>query len=371
MKLVRKFLCCMLIFAFGLGCTGVMALGTSAKSAILFEPVSRRTVFAYNEKEKLPMASTTKIVTAITAIENGNLNDMVTTSKRAASVEGSSIWLAEGEQQKLEDLLYGLMLSSGNDAAIAIAEHIGGYDNFVKLMNITAEKAGALNSNFENPNGLDSENHYTTAEDLAKITAYAMKNNTFRKIVSSKEKSVPWQGHEWNRKLKNHNKLLRMYEGCIGVKTGFTKKDGRCLVSAAERNGVTLICVTLNDPNDWDDHINMLNYGFDIFEASKVVEKNSSISVPVANGIKKNVRCMPEKDYILPTMKDDRVTVKPKFKNDFSAPILTGDVVGYLTVYLNEVPIEDIKIISEEDVVEERDDSLKSKFLSIIKYFFK
>ena len=202
--LFKKFLCIILI-VLNLG-VRAKALDISARSAILYEPVTRTVVFEKNARAKLPMASTTKIITAITAIENMNLKDIVTTSKKAADVEGSSIWLEEGEKQTLENLLFGLMLSSGNDAAIAIAEHKG-YDEFIKLMNETAKKAGAENTYLKNPNGLDEEGHYTTAYDMALISAYAMKNDKFREIVSTKEKVIPWENHQWGRTLKNHNKL--------------------------------------------------------------------------------------------------------------------------------------------------------------------
>ena len=238
----------------------VFALELSARSAVLYEPLTDRIIYSYNENQRLPMASTTKIATAITVLENSNLDDIVTVSKKAAEVEGSSIWLEEGEHMTVNDLLYGLMLASGNDAAVALSEHLSkNNDDFIIKMNELAKKSGCLNTNFENPNGLDHENHYTTAIDLAKITAYSLKNDKFKEIVSTKKKSISWENHEYKRVIQNHNKLLTRYDGCIGVKTGFTKKDGRCLVSAAERDGIMLIAVTLNAPDDWNDHIKMLD----------------------------------------------------------------------------------------------------------------
>ncbi len=203
-------------------------------AAVLMEQGTNRVLYAQNENEKLAPASTTKVMTCILAIENGDLDKVVTVSKNASGVEGSSIWLSQGEHITLGDLLYGLMLSSGNDAAVAIAEEIGGsVDGFVEMMNNKAKEIGALNTNFANPNGLPDDNHYTTAYDLALICSYAMQNETFRTIVSTEYKEISWEGHEYLRVLKNKNKLLWQYDGCTGIKTGYTKSAGKCLTSAA------------------------------------------------------------------------------------------------------------------------------------------
>ena len=328
------------------------ALEVSARSAVLIEPITGRILYEKNKAEKLPMASTTKIVTAITALEHGDLSDLVVTSKAAANVEGSSIWLAEGEEQTLEDLLYGLMLSSGNDAAIAIAEHIGGsIDNFALLMNQTAREAGAVNSSFQNPNGLDEEGHYTTAEDLAKITAYGMKNDLFRKIVATKSHSIPWEGHEWNRTLQNHNKLLRTYDGCDGVKTGFTKKSGRCLVSSATRNGIQLIAVTLNAPNDWEDHRKMLDEGFSKLTPQTVVSEAMELpSLEVKGGTMDQVALRPAQSLTLPLMEGDRTEVKLELPNPLEAPVELGQPAGFAQVYLNDAQVGEVELICAEPV---------------------
>lgn len=318
----------------------------SARSAVLYEPVTNRILYEKNSQQKLPMASTTKIITTITAIEKGNLSDVVTTSKRAADVEGSSIWLEEGEKQTLENLLYGLMLSSGNDAAIAIAEHIGGYDKFVELMNSTAKKAGAVNTSLKNPNGLDEEGHYTTAYDMALISAYAMKNDCFRQIVSTKEKVIPWEGHEWGRTLKNHNKLLRMYEGVNGIKTGFTKKDGRCLVSSAERNGVRLICVTLNAPNDWNDHKTLLDMGFSVLEAKPVLIENKTIKVE--NSDAEHITVKAERQVCIPVKQEDKTEVVYIVPEKIIAPVRVNDAVGKVQVLLNGKMIEEVNVVAQE-----------------------
>ena len=199
----------------------ISASAISAKSAILIDSDSGRVLYEHNSYEKLPMASTTKIMTGLLACESGKLNETVKASTFASGTEGSSLWLKIGEKQTLENLTYGLMLKSGNDAAVAISEYLGGsIDAFALLMNKKAREIGAVNTNFENPHGLDSDGHYTTAYDLALIAREAMKNENFRKIVSTKTYSIPMQGEKWDRALKNHNRLLWNYEGCNGVKTG-------------------------------------------------------------------------------------------------------------------------------------------------------
>ena len=364
--LFKRILICVLIFL----SVGRLVCGQeiSAKSAILYEPVTKRIVFEKNAYEKLPMASTTKIITAITAIENMNINDVVTTSKRASLVEGSSIWLEEGEKLSLLDMLYGLMLSSGNDSAIAIAEHKG-YDEFIKLMNETAVKAGAVNTSLKNPNGLDEEGHFTTAYDLALISAYAMKNDVFKEIVSTKEKQIPWQDHQWMRTLKNHNKMLRLYDGANGIKTGFTKKDGRCLVSSAERSGIELICVTLNAPDDWNDHKNLLDYGFSVFENKKVEILCKSIEVLF--GKKQNVLLYPNEEVFIPVMKNDSINVKYNIPEKINAPIKINQAVGSAEIYLNNQLFKTVKMCAEEEISVDYLSKFKYELLNLIRLTIK
>ena len=221
-----------------------ISASSSAGSAFVFDADSGRVFYSKNADAKRAMASTTKIATAITVIDNcQDLDAEVKIDKRAVGIEGTSIYLREGEVLTVRELLYGLMLRSGNDAAVALAIYTAGsVDEFATLMNKTAEKAGAENTNFANPHGLDNENHYTTARDLAKITAYALNNEDFAQIVSTKNIKIPSK-EEGYRFLSNKNRLLSSLEGCIGVKTGYTSKAGRCLVSAAERDGLRVVCV--------------------------------------------------------------------------------------------------------------------------------
>ncbi len=275
---MRKIVC--IVLCFFMNVTAVSALDISAEYACVIECVTGKVLYSKNSDAEAPMASTTKIMTAIAAIENSNLDDALTISRNAAYQEGSSAYFRIGDEVRMEDVLYGLMLNSGNDAAVAIAEHIGGdVDSFCALMNETARGIGALNTNFVNPNGLYDDEHYTTAHDLAKITAYAMKNDTFRKIVSSKTKQITVLNTNVKMTFQNHNKLLSMYEGANGVKTGFTKKAGRCLVSSAVRDGIELVAVTLNAPNDWNDHKYLLDKCFSEVCMSGLVREGEQIAV--------------------------------------------------------------------------------------------
>ena len=240
-----------LILLFG----NIQSFSYSAKAICLYDVDARQMIYGYNEEILMCPASITKIVTAITALEMGKADDIVTVDQRAANTEGSSIYLKAGEKIKLLDLIYGMMLHSGNDAANAIAHHFG-YEEFVAKMNETVQFAQAKDSHFENPSGLDGENHRVTALDMAKITAYAMKNPLFCEIVATKHKNIVSEDG-YTRYLKNHNKLLWMYENTKGVKTGYTKKAGRTLVSSASDGERNLICVTLNDSDDWNDHISL------------------------------------------------------------------------------------------------------------------
>ncbi len=235
----------------------------SAKSAFLCRADSGEGVYAKDADFPLPMASTTKIMTALVAIEEADPDLLIETDPRAVGTEGSSIYLYEGETLTLRQLLYALLLESANDAAVAIACGIAGsVEAFADRMNEKAHELGLSSTHFTNPHGLDDTDHFTTARELALIAAAALKQPLFCEIVATKRVTIPHAQTGGVRVLSNHNKLLSLYDGCIGIKTGFTKKSGRCLVSAAERDGVTLVAVTLDAPNDWADHAAMLDYGF-------------------------------------------------------------------------------------------------------------
>ncbi len=225
---------------------------TQSKAEYVMEINTNKVFNSVNETLKLPIASTTKIVTALTVIENFDVNKIVTVPKSCVGIEGSSIYLKEGEKISVLDLLYGLMLRSGNDSAECLACTLTDRNTFISLMNKTAQNLGANSSNFTNPHGLHDENHYSTAKDLCLITAKALKNETFKKIVSTKRINISNGNENYDRVLINKNKMLSFYEGCTGVKTGYTKKAGRCLVSSVEKNGLEVVSVVINSPQMWE-----------------------------------------------------------------------------------------------------------------------
>jgi len=250
-----------------------------ARAAALADVTSGRILFSQRGDEPMKIASLTKIMTAIVAIEHGDLDSIVKVSTKAAGKEGSSLYLKAGEKISLRNALYGLMLRSGNDSAVAIAEHVGGsVEGFAFLMNKKSEEIGLSNSHFMNPHGLDEEGHYSSANDLAKLAVYALHNPDFKEIVSTKVKTAPNPNDAWNYKWVNKNKMLTMYEGADGVKTGYTKQALRTLVSSATRNGQQLVAVTLNDGDDWLDHRQLLDYGFANFPLEQVAKAGDPIA---------------------------------------------------------------------------------------------
>lgn len=260
------------------GASAAPPISTNAKGAALIDVTSGRLLYSSNGDTPMRIASLTKIMTAIVAIEHGKLDDMVKTGKRAVGKEGSSIYLQLGEEMSLSNMLYGLMLRSGNDAATAIAEHVGGSEEgFVHLMNEKAAMLGLTHTQFRNPHGLDDEGHFSSANDLARLAAYGLKNKDFATIVSTRVKDVPNPHEKWSYRWQNKNKMLAMYEGADGVKTGYTKKALRCLVSSATRNGQKLVAVTINDGDDWKDHQQLLDFGFDNFPLKTLAEKGQPI----------------------------------------------------------------------------------------------
>lgn len=318
----------------------------SAKSAVLIEYHTGKVIYAKNADERLPMASTTKIMTALLALEEGNLSDMVTISQKAANAEGSSMYLKKGEKISLSDLLVGLMLSSGNDAAVAIAEHMAGDEAaFAKRMTEKAKELGCTNTQFKNASGLPDDEHFTTALELARITGKALENEKFREIVSQKSAGAG------GRTLSNHNKMLSLYEGAIGVKTGFTKKAGRTLVSAANRGGVELIAVTLNAPDDWTDHTNILNYGFSKMERRHVAVKGEKISeISVNGGTKQKVPVCIGEDVFLSVSQNAATEIKPVCLNTIFAPLEEGKPAGNAEIYLDGVKMGEVPLLIGESV---------------------
>ena len=339
---MRKFsLCLLLLFLFSLlSSSAYAAPSVSAQAALVMEAGSGRVLYQKNPETKLPMASTTKIITAIVALEQGNLQDKIKISATAAGVEGSSMYLETGEIMTLEELLYGLMLASGNDAAVAIAEHFGGVEKFVALMNRKAKELGADNTHFENPNGLPHENHYSTAYDMALLTAHGLRNPAFANIVATKSYSITGPDKAYSRTLTNHNKLLRMMKDCIGVKTGFTKAAGRCLVSAANREGMTLICVTLNAPSDWNDHISLYDHLFSVYHLSPVLQAGTPLGIiPVEKSDTLSLPLTVAEDISYPLAKDESYTTELSIAPPLTAPVTDGTEAGTALVRVGETTI--------------------------------
>ncbi|AGB18952.1 D-alanyl-D-alanine carboxypeptidase family protein [Thermoanaerobacterium thermosaccharolyticum] len=363
---MKKTLLFLLIFTFlmtpiNVNAENIKPPQIAAKAAIVMDQKSGRVLYEKNINEKLPMASTTKIMTLLLALEYGNLNDIVIVSKRAASVGGSSIWLAPGEKLSLIDLLYGLMLNSGNDAATAIAEHIGGsVEKFAEMMNKKAKDIGAYNTNFVTPSGLDIgiNDHYTTAYDLALITRYAFNNySKFAEIVSTKEKTIPWSGRDYDRYLRNKNKMLWQYEGGDGVKTGFTNKAGRCLVASATRDGHRLISVVLNSGPMWEDSQKILDYSFEKYKPLKIVSKCQVLkTISVINGKEKYLPLQYNDDFTLPVSKEEILNIKVEYNipKSIKAPIGIGEKVGIAKVLLNDKQIVTIDVVAGK-TIDERD----------------
>ncbi len=326
------------------------ALDVSARSAIVIEAETGRVVFEKDADTRRPMASTTKIMTALVAIESGDLSREIIVDAAAEGVEGSSIYLCAGDKITLEALVWALMLESANDAATAIAVGVAGsVDAFADLMNQKAAELGLCDTHFTNPHGLSDDDHYTTARDLAKLTAAALENETFKTIVSTASHRIEYG--ESVRNLHNHNKMLRLYDGALGVKTGFTKASGRCLVSAAERDGMTLIAVTLNAPDDWSDHTAMLDLGFSSLEKLTLISPGESVFISPCIGTESGQITIKNREgltVILPRAEHNitHTVILPRY---LWAPIKAGDEVGKIEIRDGETLLGEVILYAEED----------------------
>lgn len=327
-RFIASFLCLFAVFALS---PRAYALSVSAESAVLIEAESGEIIYEKNAHKRRGMASTTKIMTALCVLENMDASETVTVPREAVGIEGSSVYLREGEKITVEELLYALMLQSANDAAAALAiATSGSIAAFAELMNAKARELGLSDTHFENPHGLDGEQHYTTAYELARISAYSLKNETFARIVSTVKHTVPATELSPARTLVNHNRLLRESADIIGVKTGYTKRCGRTLVSAANRGGVTLVCVTLCDGDDWRDHRAMLDRGFELYENAPVCRKGEfSVSVPLVGGERAEVKCE-NRESLSAVLKKSRgeISTRVELPRFIYAGAKKGDAVG-------------------------------------------
>lgn len=365
-KIISVFICVVIGFFSDFPCFSADSpLNIGAEAAILIGGESNEIIYSKNPHKQLSMASTTKVMTAIVAIEQGNFDEEITVTDEMVRVEGTSSGLLDGDKTDLNTLLYCMMLQSGNDAANAVAFYVGdSQKDFADLMNEKAEKIGMTDTHFSTASGLDADDHYSTAYDMAILTSYALKNPLFKEICSTYKKTVTYGNPRYRRTITNHNKLLNSYEGMIGVKTGFTKKSGRCLITAAERNGLTLVCVTLNDWNDWEDHRKLLDYGFDIV---KPIEASLSkkIKIDVVGGILKTVDAeLAFKPNFYSVSDNFQYHYNIEYEHFLYAPVLKNDIIGNAVFYdknskkLAEVPlvaVYDVDILpTTEDNGEER-----------------
>ena len=322
------------------------ARAVSARRAYVLDAVSGRVLYEKNANEQSLIASTTKIMTALVVCERCNVLDRMRIPKEAVGIEGSSMYLKEGEILTIQELLYGLMLSSGNDAAVALAIYCGGtVEGFAELMNDKARVLGLSGTHFENPNGLDAPGHYSTARDLAVLAAYAMENPIFYKTVSAKNVKAG------ERYLTNHNKLLWQVEGADGVKTGFTKAAGRILVSSATRNDRRIICVTIDDGDDWRDHAALLEEGFARYQVKRIVNRGDLMgTVEVAGGqtCRVEVRAAVDFDYALAEEETTQLALPgPGF---VYAPAVEGADAGFAYVLINGNAVGKIPVVYGETV---------------------
>lgn len=319
----------------------VKAEAVSARRAYVLDAISGRELFARGADERSLIASTTKIMTALIVCEQCNVLDRMRIPKEAVGIEGSSMYLKEGEVLTLQELLYGLMLSSGNDAAIALAIYCGGtVEGFAELMNDKARILGLTGTHFENPNGLDSPGHYSTARDLAVLAAYAMKNPIFYKTVSAKNVKVG------ERFLTNHNKLLWRLEGADGVKTGFTKAAGRILVSSATRQGRRIIGVTIDAPDDWNDHCQLLNEGFERYQDRQILQAGQCVgTMDVIGGNCHRVQILAAEDFSYALAEEECPVLVLPGPGFVYAPAVEGADAGFVYVLINGSAIGKVPVV--------------------------
>lgn len=330
----------------------VKAEAVSARRAYVLDAVSGRELFVRNPDERSLIASTTKIMTALIVCEQCNVLDRMRIPKEAVGIEGSSMYLKEGEVLTLQELLYGLMLSSGNDAAVALAIYCGGtVEGFAELMNDKARNLGLTGTHFENPNGLDSPGHYSTARDLAKLAAYAMKNPIFYKTVSAKSVRIG------ERCLTNHNKLLWKLEGADGVKTGFTKAAGRILVSSATRQGRRIIGVTIDAPDDWNDHCRLLNEGFARYQDRQIVQAGQRVSVlEVLGGDARRIEVLAAEDFSYALAAEECPQLVLPGPGFVYAPAVEGAEAGFAYVLINGTVIGKVPVVYGATVEQEAEE---------------
>lgn len=331
------------------------ALEVPARAAVLMDAHSGRVLYALNEDKLLPIASTTKVMTALLALENSKMDDAVTASSNASGVPGTSIYLSTGETLTMRQMLLGLMLRSGNDAAVAIAEHVAGsVDEFAKMMNERAEALDAT-AYFTNPHGLDQGGNGASALGLARIAREALKNPEFRALVSTKKATLPWAGSQYQRSLSNKNKLLTTYEGATGVKTGFTSKAGRCLVFSAERGGMELVGVVLNCGTWFDTSAALLDWGFENFRPVQLLAAGEvAAEIPVSGGVRGYACAAARKNFVVAVSITERCELVLDIPKKLDAPVMAGQYLGSAKAVVNGETVASVPLYATENV-EKRD----------------
>lgn len=329
------------------------APGNSAETACLIDVDTGRILYEKNADKRMRIASLTKIITAWIAVRSGKLDQVATASQNAVRQEGSSIYLAPGEKQTLRALTYALMMRSGNDAATTIAEFLdGSTEKFAEHMNRDVRGLGLTHSHFVNPHGLDHDEHYSTAHDMAVITAAALHNPEFKKIVSTRAYTIPWQGQKWDRKMRNKNKLLWMMDGADGVKTGYTKKAGRCLASSATKDGHQVALVVLRDGNDWVDSMHLLTYGLTGYERRNVAELvHRDYVAAVRYGVRNDVALRTLGSVTYPLLRDETAEIEARTQiKTLSAPVRKGAVAGRVEYWFKGQKLGAVQLVATESV---------------------
>ncbi len=354
--------------------TEAKAISVSAKGMVLINADTLEILDSYEPHKRLPMASTTKMMTALLLAETGELDKTIVTTREMVTVEGSSMGLLEGDTVSYYALLVGMMLPSGNDAANTAAICIAGsVEKFALLMNERAKKIGMKNTNFVTPSGLDDEEHYSTAYDMALLAAELLKNNVLREIVSSEKMTVQYGNPPYNRTLSNHNKLLGRVDECIGVKTGYTKKSGRCLVSAAENNDCTVIAVTLNASDDWNTHEHLLQYGLSVLSPYNATANVSDIRVPVVGASLSDISVVTDTFLCGVTDGDINFEYDINYPPFVYAPLKKCDRVGWIDYYYDGKAVHRGYLYAELDTFLSKRKSfdLKSELLINIRRLLK
>lgn len=357
----------------------------NSRAAIVYERSSGKILYGKEENKKRKMASTTKIMTAIVVLENANLDDIVTISSKAAGTGGSRLGLHKDDKISIQDLLYGLLLCSGNDAAVALAEHTGGnLSNFANMMNSKAVSLGLSSTHFVTPHGLDDDNHYTTAYELALITNYALKNETFAKFVKTKTYTISINNHP--KTLSNTNELLGNLDGVYGVKTGFTNGANRCLVTAVKRNNMDIICIVLGADTKKDrtkDSINLINYSFNNFKMVNIKEKitNEFINWKICNSsnfrVKKGIsgsvniiiQDIPYDFFPIKCNQTDDMSIYIYCNTELTAPLPSSSTLGYLAVSVNNQTVLTLNLYNSNSIALKSPTKFFNGFLENYSYY--